>query len=217
MVNKLANTQQKLRVLKNSEKHDVLEFLKRDDSRGSKQSKSKSRIGNPKLKNVHSIPAEALLSRQPQMQFVNRSTTFDTWAKRTLPNTSMLNYSIESSGRNLTRQRSRSKNKQTQLAYVSIISSNRSNSVQSRKRSKSKQPRSPSVKSRKSSKSKTKQFKTIRDRLYENQYSSQLSPIEGQQDSVDLLNESSIGMVPYLMNNSIMSATHPDDTILSDQ
>ena len=67
MVNKLANTQQKLRVLKNSEKHDVLEFLKRDDSRGSKQSKSKSRIGNPKLKNVHSIPAEALLSRQPQM------------------------------------------------------------------------------------------------------------------------------------------------------
>lgn len=67
MVNKLANTQQKLRVLKNSEKHDVLEFLKRDDSRGSKQSKSKSRIGNPKLKNVHSIPAEALSKRQPQM------------------------------------------------------------------------------------------------------------------------------------------------------
>ena len=68
MVNKLANTQQKLRVLKNSEKHDVLEFLKRDDSeRGSRQSKSKSRIGNPKLKNVHSIPSEALSKRQPQM------------------------------------------------------------------------------------------------------------------------------------------------------
>ena len=67
MVNKLANTQQKLRVLKNSEKHDVLEFLRRDDSRGSKQSKSKSRIGNPKLKNVHSIPSDALSKRQPQM------------------------------------------------------------------------------------------------------------------------------------------------------
>ena len=61
MVNKLASTQQKLRVLEHSDKHDVLEFLKRDDSRCSKQSKSK--IGNPKLKNVHSIPAQSLSKR----------------------------------------------------------------------------------------------------------------------------------------------------------
>ena len=59
MVNKLSNTQQKLSVLKNSDKQDVLEFLKRDGSKGINVR------GNTKLKNVHSIPAASQYRRHP--------------------------------------------------------------------------------------------------------------------------------------------------------
>ena len=64
MVNKLANTQQKLSVLKYSDKQDVLDFLKRDGSHGGCK-RSSNNFCNTKLKNVHSIRAEALTKRQP--------------------------------------------------------------------------------------------------------------------------------------------------------
>ena len=81
MYNKLSNTQQKLGVLKTSDRHDVLDFLKRDSadsSRGRKRSTSKFRASK-KLKNVHSIAAEAHGLRQPPMQFVDRHATVDVW------------------------------------------------------------------------------------------------------------------------------------------
>ena len=58
MINKLANTSQKLNVLKSSDKEDVLNFLKQTGgtSRG-RNSKSKLKT---KLRNVHSINAEAM-------------------------------------------------------------------------------------------------------------------------------------------------------------
>lgn len=54
MVNKLANTQQKLAVLKSSDKRDVIEFLQREEnsSRGRKRSSSRFKA---KIRNVHSI------------------------------------------------------------------------------------------------------------------------------------------------------------------
>ena len=57
MINKLANTQQKLNVLKHSDKKDVIDFLDRnggEESRGRKRSTSKMRRNN-KLRHVHSI------------------------------------------------------------------------------------------------------------------------------------------------------------------
>ena len=65
MVNKLANTNQKLSVLKGSEKEDVLQFLKKDGSaRGRKRSTSKFRN---KLTNVHSIQPDAISARRSFM------------------------------------------------------------------------------------------------------------------------------------------------------
>ena len=65
MINKLANTQQKLQVLKQSDKKDVIDFLDRNggDSRARKRSNSKFKRNN-KLRNIHSIHADASL-RQP--------------------------------------------------------------------------------------------------------------------------------------------------------
>ena len=58
MINKLANTQQKLHVLKHSDKKDVIDFLDRngggDSRQGRKRSTSKFRRNN-KLRNIHSI------------------------------------------------------------------------------------------------------------------------------------------------------------------
>ena len=62
MYNKLSNTQQKLGVLKTSDRHDVLDFLKRnesEDSKGQKRVRSNSKFRGKKLRNVHSIQAEA--------------------------------------------------------------------------------------------------------------------------------------------------------------
>ena len=61
MINKLANTQQKLQVIKQSDKKDVIDFLDRSggpESRSRKRSNSKFKRNN-KLRNVHSIQAEA--------------------------------------------------------------------------------------------------------------------------------------------------------------
>ena len=57
MINKLANTQQKLQVLKQSDKKDVIDFLDRnggESRQGRKRSTSKFRRNN-KLRNIHSI------------------------------------------------------------------------------------------------------------------------------------------------------------------
>ena len=57
MINKLSNTQQKLQVLKQSDKKDVIDFLDRnggESRQGRKRSTSKFRRNN-KLRNIHSI------------------------------------------------------------------------------------------------------------------------------------------------------------------
>ena len=202
MINKLANTQQKLQVLKNSDKQDVIDFLERNggESRGRKRSTSKFRRNN-KLRNVHSINAEAQALRQPQMQFVDRSNTIDAWGKK--PNASFLNASFDLSPRGSMRKRSRSKQKLGKnSAYVSMMSSHRADRSMSRSRSQSKpkKKRSSSVRSSKSS-SKPKQFKSIRNRLLE-QHQHQRTD-----NSADALNESSIMGAPAITTGSHATET----------
>ena len=96
MVNKLSNTNQKLKVLSNADKADVIEFLKRKDGGNSRSRKrGSSRLKN-KLRNVHSIQADASNFRRPQMEFVERANSIDAWAKK--PNASFMAASIDSSG-----------------------------------------------------------------------------------------------------------------------
>ena len=94
MINKLANTNQKLSLLKSSDKEDVLNFLRQTggSSRG-RNSKGKLKT---KLRNVHSINAEAMSIQRPQMAFINRSTAFDYnsgFSGNKLPNVSYMNKS----------------------------------------------------------------------------------------------------------------------------
>ena len=103
MVNKLNNTTQKLNVLKNSDRKDVLEYLKRDDesSRGRKRSTSKFKARN-KLTNVHSIQNSGLLNNPP-MQFIHRSSTIDGWGK--VPNASFMGDSTSRAPRKRSKSR----------------------------------------------------------------------------------------------------------------
>jgi len=161
MVNKLVNTQQKLSVLKSSDKKDVLEFLSHDQSQ---RSHRKDRNRRSKLRNVLSIQGE-MSSRpvNPPMRFVDRSNTMETWhrkPKATLMSASM-DFDAEMKGR---RKRSRSKGATKNFAYVSMIS-NHPIQQSSRSRSVSKQEtrkRSPSVRSKKSSK--PRKFKKLFNR-----------------------------------------------------
>ena len=169
MYNKLSNTQQKLGVLKTSDRHDVLDFLKRDgaeSSRSRKRSTSKFRV--KKLKNVHSIAAEAHGLRQPPMQFVDRHATVDVWKGSKQPNASLMSASIDSYGTRR-KERSSSKGKKKSFAYVSIMSSGRAaGKSTSRSRSHSKpasKRRSPSVASTKSQSKKQKKLKPLRNRM----------------------------------------------------
>ena len=123
MINKLANTQQKLNVLKKSDKKDVIDFLDRSangsETRGRKRSTSKFKRNN-KLKNVHSIQAEAHGLRQPYMQFVDRSITNETWARK--PDASFMSTSLNASPRGVGgRKKSRSKFGAGGLMYTSMV------------------------------------------------------------------------------------------------
>ena len=147
MVNKLHNTQQKLNVLKTTDKKDVVEFLDRNEigSRGRKRSTSKSKKYSNKLRNVHELRLN-----NPPMQFVDRANTLDQWggAGGRQPNASMMDSLMESP-----KYRKRSTSKRKNLDYVSIISSR--NGASSRSRSQSKPMRgnrSTSQRSRSTSK-----------------------------------------------------------------
>ena len=69
MINKLTNTQQKLQVLKHSDKKDVIDFLDRNggESRQSRKRSTSKFKRNNKLRNIHSIQGEggAQSLRQP--------------------------------------------------------------------------------------------------------------------------------------------------------
>ena len=96
MINKLANTSQKLNVLKSSEKEDVLNFL-RQTGGSSRGRNSKGKLKS-KLRNVHSINVDAMSSKRPQVAFINRSTAFDYnsnsgFGGNKLPNVSYMNKS----------------------------------------------------------------------------------------------------------------------------
>ena len=76
MVSKLANTQQKMRVLESSGREDVLEFL--GIERASSKSKEKRRNSgskskfSSKLRNIHAIDGELKIEMKPQSQSTRR-------------------------------------------------------------------------------------------------------------------------------------------------
>lgn len=83
MISKLHNTQQKLKLLGNSDKIDVVTFMQRESSSKQKRHRlsSGTRIRNGRLRNVRSIQLSGRL-QQPDMQFVDRlNTSVEPWGK----------------------------------------------------------------------------------------------------------------------------------------